>query len=207
MVLAFGHSLAIAPGVVPLQADLVLNQLPLLLVVAGLGLMGLEALAPGAHFVVLGVALLVAGLVGIVLGTVFGAILAPTILAVILAGVVLASGAGTLYAYRKFDFYGGKNMGQTSDSDSLRGKSGRVTERVTHSGGQVKLDGGGFNPYYSARALDGEIPEDEPVMVTDPGGGNVVTVEALSAIEGDIERELARGREEETDDERERETA
>ncbi|WP_049902511.1 NfeD family protein [Halococcus agarilyticus] len=207
MVLAFGHSLAAVPGAVVLQAtDLVLNQLPLVLVVAGLGLMGLEALAPGAHFVVLGVALLVAGLVGVVLGTVFGGILGPVVLAVILAGIVLASGAGTLYAYRKFDFYGGKHMGQTSDSNSLRGKSGHVTERVTRSGGQVKLDGGGFNPYYAARALDSEIPEGEPVMVTDPGGGNVVTVEALGAIEGDIDRELARGREE-ADDERERETA
>ena len=204
MVLAFGHSLAFAPGAIPLQADLLLDQLPLVLVVAGLGLMGLEALAPGAHFVVLGVALLVAGMVGVVLGPVLG--LGGVILAVVLAGVVLASGAGTLYAYRKFDFYGGKQMGQTSDSDSLRGKSGRVTERVTQSGGQVKLDGGGFNPYYAARALDGEIPEDERVMVTDPGGGNVVTVEALGAIEGDIDRKLARGREE-TGDERERETA
>ncbi|EMA55658.1 MULTISPECIES: NfeD family protein [Halococcus] len=196
--------LAFAAGAIPLQADLLLNQLPLVLVVAGLGLMGLEALAPGAHFVVLGVALLVAGMVGVALGALG---LGGVILAAILAAVVVASGAGTLYAYRKFDFYGGKNMAQTTDSDSLRGKSGRVTERVTHSGGQVKLDGGGFNPYYAARALDGEIPEGEPVMVTDPGGGNVVTVESLSAIEGDIERELAQGREEEPDDEREHETA
>jgi len=203
MVLAFGHSLAFAPSAIPLQADLLLDQLPLVLVVAGLGLMGLEALAPGAHFVVLGVALLVAGMVGVALGALG---LGGVVLAVVLASVVIASGAGTLYAYRKFDFYGGKQMGQTSDSDSLRGKSGRVTERVTQSGGQVKLDGGGFNPYYAARALDGEIPEDERVMVTDPGGGNVVTVEALGAIEGDIDRKLARGRED-TDDERERETA
>ena len=203
MVLAFGHSLASVSGAVVLQVtELVLNQLPLVLVVAGLGLMGLEALAPGAHFVVLGVALLVAGLIGLALGTVLGGV----VLAVVLAAIVLASGAGALYTYRRFDFYGGKHMGQTSDSNSLRGKSGRVTERVTQSGGQVKLDGGGFNPYYAARALDGEIPEGEPVMVTDPGGGNVVTVEALGAIEGDIDRELARGREE-ADDERERETA
>ena len=203
MVLAFGHSLAFAPGAIPLQADLLLDQLPLVLVVAGLGLMGLEALAPGAHFVVLGVALLVAGMVGVALGALG---LGGVVLAVVLASVVIASGAGTLYAYRKFDFYGGKQMGRTSDSDSLRGKSGRVTERVTQSGGEVKLDDGGFNPYYAARALDGEIPEDERVMVTDPGGGNVVTVEALGAIEGDIDRKLARGRED-TDDERERETA
>jgi membrane protein implicated in regulation of membrane protease activity len=203
MVLPLGDSLlALSAGPVPLQvADLVLGSLPLVLVVAGLGLMGLEALAPGAHFVVLGVALLIAGLVGFALGSFLG----PVVLAAVLAAVVLASGAGTLYTYRKFDFYGGKGTGRTSDSDALRGKTGHVTERVTSTSGEVKLDGGGFNPYYGARTPDGEIPEGEPVMVTDPGGGNVVTVEALGAIEDDIDRALARGRED--SDERERETA
>lgn len=203
MTSALAHSLsAVVSGPVVLQvADLVLSQLPLVLVVAGLGLMGAEALAPGAHFVVLGVALLFAGLVGLVLGT----FLPAAVLAAVLAVLVLASGAGAFQIYRKFDFYGGKGAGKTSDSNALRGKTGRVTERVTRTSGEVKLDGGGFNPYYSARALDREIPEGEPVMVTDPGGGNVVTVEALSTVEDDIDRALARGREE--SDERERETA
>ena len=45
------------------------------------------------------------------------------------------------------------------------------------------------------------------MLVTDPGGGNVVTVESLSMIEDDeIDRALARGHEESAD-ERERETA
>ncbi len=194
--------LTISAGPVPLQAaDFLLTQLPVVLILAGLGLMGAEALAPGAHFVVLGVALLIAGLVGLVLGTFLG----PVVLAVVLTAVVLATGAGTLYTYRKFDFYGGKGTGRTSDSDALRGKTGHVTERVTGTAGEVKLDNGGFNPYYTARTPDGEIPEGEPVMVTNPGGGNVVTVEALGAIEDDIDRALARGREE--SDERERETA
>jgi membrane protein implicated in regulation of membrane protease activity len=204
MILPLGGSLsAVVTSQVPLQATgLLLEQLPLVLVVIGLGLMGAEALAPGAHFIVLGVALLFAGLVGFVLG----AFLPAVVLAAVLAAVVLASGAGTLYSYRKFDIYGGKGAGRTSDSDTLRGKTGHVTERVSQTSGEVKLDGGGFNPYYSARALDHEIPEDEPVMVTDPGGGNVVTVEALSVVEDDIDRALARGREEDGDD-RERETA
>lgn len=206
MLLALGTSLsAVGSSPVPLQAAaLILEQLPLVLVVCGLGLMGAEALAPGAHFVVLGVALLFAGLVGFVLGPFLG----PAVLAAVLAAVVLASGAGTFHFYRQFDLYGGKGSGRTSDSDALRGKTGHVTERVTGTSGEVKLDGGGFNPYYSARALDGEISEGEPVMVTDPGGGNVVTVEALSVVEDDIDRALARGREEgDTEDDRERETA
>jgi membrane protein implicated in regulation of membrane protease activity len=204
MIVALDNSLsAVASGPVVLQgASLVLEQLPLVLVVVGLGLMGAEALAPGAHFVVLGVSLLFAGLVGLALS----AFLPAAILAGVLAAVVLASGAGAFYVYRQFDFYGGKGAGKTSDSDALRGKTGHATERVTGTSGEVKLDGGGFNPYYSARALDSEIPEGEPVMVTDPGGGNVVTVEALSTVEDDIDRALARGREDDAD-ERERETA
>ena len=200
MTLAPGGSLLVPTLPVLQVADLVLEQLPLVLVVAGIGLMGAEALAPGAHFVVLGVALLFAGLVGFVLGIFLPAV----VLAVVLAVLVLASGAGAFYTYRRFDFYGGKGAGKTSDSAALKGKTGRVTERVTVRGGEVKLDAGGFNPYYSARALDGEIPEGEPVMVTDPGGGNVLTVEALSTVEDDIDRALARGRD---TDERERETA
>lgn len=204
MVLSLGTSLlALLADPVPLQASFVLEQLPVVLVLVGLGLIGAEALAPGAHFVVVGVALLIAGLVGLVLTPFLPAVA----LAAVLTVVVLASGAGTLYGYRKFDIYGGKGAGRTSDSDALRGKTGRVTERVTTTAGEVKLDNGGFNPNYGARTLDGEIPEGEPVMVTDPGGGNVVTVEALSAVEDDIDRALARGREENADDEREHETA
>ncbi|WP_202593613.1 NfeD family protein [Halococcus sediminicola] len=200
MTLALGGSPLIISLPVLQMADILLEQLPLVLVIAGLGLMGAEALAPGAHFVVLGVALLFAGLVGLALG----AFLGPVVLAVVLAVLVLASGAGAFYGYRELDLYGGKGAGKTSDSAALRGKTGHTTERVTRTGGEVKLDEGGFNPYYAARALDGEIPAGEPVMVTDPGGGNVVTVEALSTVEDDIDRALARGRDV---DDPERETA
>ena len=164
------------------------NNLPLFLLLAGAGLTIAEAFAPGAHFIVLGVALLVAGLVGLVLPSSMG-LIAPAIL----AAVVLGAGAATFYVYRQFDFYGGKGGEQTSDSDSLRGATGRVTERVTATGGEVKLDSGGFNPYYRARNADGEIAEGTEVMVMDPGGGNVVEVAPVEGFD-EIERELERGR-------------
>jgi membrane protein implicated in regulation of membrane protease activity len=165
------------------------DNLPLFLLLAGAALTIAEAFAPGAHFIVVGVALLVAGLVGVFLPAGLGP-LAPLILALL----VLVSGSVTFYVYRQFDFYGGKGTAQTTDSSSLRGAMGRVTESVTPSSGEVKLDKGGFNPYYRARSVDGEIPEGTEVMVVDPGGGNVVTVEAVDGLD-DIDRELARGRE------------
>jgi membrane protein implicated in regulation of membrane protease activity len=184
---------------VPLQGLVGPETLPLLLVIAGLGLTLAEALAPGAHFIVVGVALLLAGIVGLL----FPFAATPLVAALF----VLGFGAAALWVYREFDFYGGKGSGQTSDSDSLKGKTGRVTERVSQTGGQIKLDSGGFNPYYSARSIHGEIPEGEEVMVVDPGGGNVVTVESLSAVEPDeIDRALARGRERERETETETET-
>jgi membrane protein implicated in regulation of membrane protease activity len=163
------------------------DNLPLFLLLAGAGLSIAEAFAPGAHFIVLGVALLFAGMVGLLLPSGLGA-LAP----LILAGLVLVSGAAAFYVYRQFDFYGGKGTEQTSDSDSLRGVMGRVTERVTPTSGEVKLDKGGLNPYYRARSVDGEIPEGAEVMVVDPGGGNIVTVESVDGTD-EIDRQLQRG--------------
>ena len=174
---------------IALQLSIPPETLPLLLVVAGIGLSVLEAFAPGAHFVVLGVALLAAGLVGLVLG--------PLASPIVLGVLVLVFGALSLYGYRELDIYGGKGTGQTSDSTSLRGRTGRVTERVTPTEGEVKLDDGGFNPFYSARSVDGELAEGTEVVVIDPGGGNVVTVESLSTNYDEIDRELARGREDE----------
>ncbi|WP_254543304.1 NfeD family protein [Halomarina pelagica] len=167
-------------------------SLPVLLLLAGTGLIVAEALAPGAHFIVVGIALLAAGLVGLVVG---GGALGIFLM---MLSVLLVGGLA-FYAYREFDLYGGKGRSRTSDSSSLRGKTGQVTERVTTAGGQVKLDGGGFNPYYAARSMEGEIPEGTEVMVIDPGGGNVVVVEPLSLIEDAIDRELREGRAHETD--------
>ena len=178
------------------------ETLSFVLIVAGLGLSLAEAFAPGAHFVVLGVALLLAGVVGLVLG--------PLASPFVLAALVLVFGGLALYGYREFDIYGGKGSGQTSDSSSLTGRTGRVTERVTPTSGEVRLDSGGFNPNYAARSVDGEIAEGEEVIVVDPGGGNVLTVESLSGGLDEIDRELARERarrerEESADDDTDRE--
>ena len=169
------------------MAELFGLSVPFTLVILGAALMIMEAFAPGAHFVVVGIALLAAGLAGLLLGGLLPAAALP----LVLAAVVLVAGGAALYGYRQFDFYGGKGSGQTSDSASLRGKTGYVTQRVTRDDGEIKLESGGFNPYYQARSLDGEIAEGEEVMVVDPGGGNVVTVESVSAFEDDIDRELA----------------
>jgi len=166
------------------------TDLSLLLLLAGAALLIAEAMAPGAYFIVLGIALLVAGLIGLALPASLG-----VLSVVIMAGVVLAVGSVTLYGYRQFDFYGGKGEARTSDSASLKGKTGRVTERVTASEGQIKLQSGGFNPHYQARAFDDEIPEGEEIIVVDPGGGNVLTVESMAVLGSDeIDEELERGR-------------
>ncbi|WP_411965690.1 NfeD family protein [Haloferax sp. YSMS24] len=162
------------------------ETLPLLLVLAGLGLSLAEALAPGAHFVVLGVALLAAGLIGLLIG--------PFATPLVLGLLVFVFGGLALYGYREFDLYGGKGESRTSDSQALTGKMGRVTERVTPTDGEVKLDEGGFNPYYAARSVHGELAVGSEVIVVDPGGGNVVTVEGVGPGEDEIDRELARER-------------
>jgi membrane protein implicated in regulation of membrane protease activity len=170
--------------------------LPMILFVIGAGLTVAEAFIPGAHFIVIGVALLVAGLRGLVVG---GPLAGP----LGLAATTLLVGAAALYLYRQLGIFDGEGIAKTRDSDSLKGETGIVTERVTTTSGEVKLDGGGFNPHYQARTVRGSIEEGEQVMVVDPGGGNVVTVESLGAVEDDIDRALARER----DRSREREDA
>lgn len=168
--------------------ELFAENLPLVLLAAGLVLMALEALSPGAHLIVIGVALVGAGLIGVVFPPASGVL--------IMAALTLVFGAAAAYVYREFDFYGGKGTAQTKDSDSLAGTTGYVTETVTGRSGEVKLDKGGFAPHYSARAYEGTIDEGEEIIVIDPGGGNVLTVAALGNLETDsIDRELARHRE------------
>ena len=168
--------------------EIVPGGLPMLLLAVGIALSIAEALAPGAHLIVLGVALIVAGLVGLLLAEI--GLLGGLGLSLVLALTVLLTGAVSLFVYREFDFYGGKGTARTSDSSSLRGMSGRVTERVTPTSGVVKLDQGGFNPHYQARSMGDEIPEGAEVIVADPGGGNVLTVAALDGLD-EIDRELA----------------
>lgn len=159
------------------------ESLSTLLLAAGLILTVLEGFAPGAHFIVLGVALLAAGLLGV---------LVPAAATPLVLGLtVLVAGAGSFYLYRHFEFYAGTDRGKTEGSAELAGQQGYVLERVTPRSGRVKLESGGFDPTYAARSVDGEIPEGTPVIVVDPGGGNVLKVEAIG--EGDdIDRELER---------------
>lgn len=164
------------------------ESLATLMLLGGAVLMLAEAVMPGTHFFVLGVALLTAGLVGLLIP--IGGILGIVILAV----AVLAVTGLTLFGYRQLDIYGGEGAARTLDSNSLRGKFGRVTERVTTRGGEIKIEDGGFNPFYQARSTSGEIPEGEEVMVIDGGGGNVVTVEPVTGDDDEIDRQLARDR-------------
>lgn len=169
--------------------DAILSNLPLLLLLLGAGLIVMEAFAPGGHFFVAGVSLFFAGIIGTAVAALGGG---SIVMFLAMTVTVIISSIGTLWAYQQLDVYGGKDEGQTSNSASLRGQTGRVTERVTPTDGEVKLEDGGFNPFYEARSIEGEIPEGEQVMVVDPGGGNVVTVESIANLTDDIDRELAR---------------
>jgi membrane protein implicated in regulation of membrane protease activity len=165
------------------QLALGIDSLALLLITAGL-LIGLaEALAPGAHLIVVGVALVGAGLVGLLLG--------PLASPLVLGALVFGFGALAAYLYREMDITGGPLIDQTRDVESLAGSVGRVTETVTPEQGQIRLEGGGLNPYYSARTIHGTIEEGTEVIVTDPGGGTVVTVETVDGGYDAIDAALA----------------
>ena len=168
------------------MVDVFGESLSFLLVVAGASLCILEAFAPGAHFIVVGIALLVAGLIGLAF--------APLASPIVLGALVLGVGGIALYVYRTYDFYQGTDRGRTRDAMDLMGAEARVIETVTPDGGRVKLTGrGGFDPTYSARSIDGTLEEGERVVVVDPRGGNVLRV-ASAAQTDDIDRELAESR-------------
>jgi membrane protein implicated in regulation of membrane protease activity len=177
------------------------ETLPFILVAAGLVLAILETTAPGAHFIVLGAALFFAGAVGLVATSVGLSILAGP---AALGAMVVAFGAATLWAYRNIELYPSEG-GRTSDSAALDGATGRVTERVTPAGGEVRLDEGGFDPHYTARSVDGEIAVGTEVIVVDPGGGNVLTVESFESTDS-IDRALAEGRDRTTEPDPDRTT-
>lgn len=170
-----------------LQGPALLESVYFLLFLAGIGLMVAEAMAPGTHLLVLGIGVLTAGLVGMVLQP--AGLLGMLALGAVVAAVTVA----TLWGYRQTAMGDGSSGTETSHSGSLRGTFGHVTETVTAREGEVKLDEGGFSPHYQARSTGGTIEEGTEVMVVDPGGGNVVTVEAVGGRD-DIDRELARER-------------
>lgn len=168
------------------MVDVFGESLSFLLVVSGVSLCVLEAFAPGAHFIVIGVALLVAGLIGLA----FPPLATPLVLGVLVLGV----GGLALYVYRTYDFYQGTDRGTTRDSMDLLGAEARVLETVTPDSGRVKITGrGGFDPTYSARSIDGTIETGERVVVVDPRGGNVLRVAAADEAD-EIDRALAETR-------------
>lgn len=150
-------------------------DLALFIVILGLLLVALEAIVPGANFIVIGVALVAAGAIGLAF-PVLGSPLAQ-------AGLILLFGSIVLLVYQELDFYGGKGQAQTSDSASLLGREGFVTKEVTATGGEIKLDAGGFDPHFKCRTAGEAIPEGERAVVIDPGGGNVLTVEPVATEE------------------------
>lgn len=168
------------------MVDLFGQSLSLLLFSAGVVLAIMEAFAPGAHFIVLGVALMAAGLLGLLVPS----LSSPLVLAVL----VTITGAGALFVYRQLDFYQGTDSGRTRSSEDLRGERGHAIDRVGERSGRVELERGGFDSTYAARSVEGEIPVGAEVVVIDPGGGNVLTVEMLSDRD-EIDRELAQHRE------------
>ncbi len=146
-------------------------ELPLFVIIIGLLLVALEAVVPGANFIIIGIAMVGAGAVGLAI-PVLGSPLAQ-------AGLVLLFGSLALLVYQELDLYGGKGQEQTSDSASLTGRTGYVTKRVTDTEGEIKLDSGGFDPHYRARTIGDPIAEGERAVVIDPGGGNVLTIQRV----------------------------
>ncbi|MFL2521496.1 MAG: NfeD family protein [Halobacteriales archaeon] len=148
-------------------------SLALILLLAGIVLTTAEAIVPGAHFIVLGVALISAGLLGVAFSPLNNPI-ALSVLLIIFGGIAL-------YLFRTLDIYGGKGLFRTSDADSLRDKTGYVAEQVTSKGGKVNLYDGGFDSLYSARSTGETISTGTEIRVVDPGGGNMLVVEPVTA--------------------------
>lgn len=166
--------------------ELLVSNLPYTLMGFGLVILAFEALAPGGQFMIPGVALLLTGLTSLVFG---GLGVIP------LALLVLVYGGVAFYGYKELDLYGGSGQEQTSNITSLQGNTGRVVDTVTTTEGRVKLEDGGFASTYSARAEFGnEIEEGTKIVVTDPGGGNVVTVMELDGDVDEIDKQLEKAK-------------
>lgn len=117
----------------------------------GLSLISLEALVGGVmedNIIVLAASTLTTG----VIGTLFQ--IDSLLLLTVILGI---SGSIIFYIYHNYTFFGLEDAEQTSDANSLLGKEGVVESKITRDDGEVKLDGGGFSPYYSAVPADGGV--------------------------------------------------
>lgn len=163
--------------------QLLINNLAEVLLLIGLLLAITETVVPGSQLIVIGTGVFFAGLVALLFPPAANIFVAPVLM--IVFSVVF------FLVYDRLDIYDSNGTQKTKDSSSLEGQRGRIIEEVTATSGRVKLENGGFNPNYEARAFNESIPEGEKVIVVDSGGGNVVTVTALHNVEGgEIEREL-----------------
>jgi membrane protein implicated in regulation of membrane protease activity len=143
-------------------------ELSLVFAFVGLFLLVGEALVPGGTLMVLGIGVMGAGVTGQLFG--FDGLFPLTVLTGVYGSVAFAG-------FRRFDVYGERGE-QTSEAESIKGRTGVVERAVTTQEGEVKLDEGGFNPRFVARSATGdEIPEGTRIRVVDPGGGNVLKVE------------------------------
>lgn len=171
------------------MVDIPPESLPLIFAVAGLALVVAEAAIPGAQFIVIGIALLVAGLIGLLIPGA-GSPLA-------LALLVGVAGAATYFMFKQMGYGGGtaSAAGQTRDSRSLNGQQGHVIKEIRpNSTGRVRLDGQAST--FTARPeVDEVLKPGTKIVVTDPGGGSILTVMGLDDEMDSIDAELQRSRE------------
>lgn len=157
---------------------------PTVLLVIGILIGIAETFIPGSHLFVVGAGMVFAGAIGM--------LFPPAAHPIALGVLVAVGGVVTLGFYRRAGIIDGDSADKTTDSNSLKGKVGHVTETVTKTSGEVKLENGGFDPYYQARAATDQIEEGTEVVVLDPGGGNILTVQAIESSNtvDEIDREL-----------------
>lgn len=120
------------------------------------------------NLVIVGIAISITGIVGMFLG--------PYSTPVVLGAMIPIVGFLLYYLYRHVEFSSTERPEQTSNAQTLRGTTGRVTTAVTPRDGEVDLDRPGFHGRYRARSTEGRLEKGTRVVVVDPGGGNVLTV-------------------------------
>lgn len=147
-----------------------------LFILAGGVFIVLEAVAPGADMVVIGAALLLAGLFGVQTGIGTEVVNASNLF--YLSIVAFLSGLLVFYFYRKYLHKQGKGV-VTSSSDDLKDAQGITITKVTADEGRVRIENGGSNPKYSARSTAGVIEARTKIRVVDPGGGSLLRVAPL----------------------------
>lgn len=136
------------------------------------------------NLVIVGIVVTIAGIIGMVIG--------PYSTPLVIGSLIPLLGFLIYYIFRYMEFPGSERPEQTSSVASLRGSEGRITKQVDTHGGEIKLDGGGFDPHYRCRT-SGEILEvGERAIVIDPGGGNVLTVARAGTVDEETLRSAAR---------------